>query len=98
MNFEEVGDDRDFWVKLRSATLTVPIPENLNGLAEAAALAYEYEKKFSEGFYNTKRRGDILSDATYLALVLSILKKRCGIAGAQAALHIIQLMEQYNNA
>jgi hypothetical protein len=83
--------------KLRGATPDViPIPISLNGLPEAARLAEFFFVKHSSAFWNTENRNTITSDADYIAMVLSVLKTRCGVSGGKDAEEVIKLLEQYN--
>lgn len=88
---------REFFFKLRGSTPhVIPIPETVNGLEEAARMAEKYVDKYSRAFCNTETRETIVSDADYVAMVLSVLKTRCGVSGGIDAERIILHIEKCN--
>ncbi|MDR3176150.1 MAG: hypothetical protein LBU06_06415 [Desulfovibrio sp.] len=90
-------DLRFFFRKLRGVTPhVIPIPDTLKGLEEASRMAEDFFSKYWSAFWNTENRNTIKSDADYIAMVLSVLKTRCGVAGGEDAEKIIQLLEKYN--
>lgn len=87
----------DFFRKLKSATPFVAIPEELHGLKDVADFSESIEREFSSAFWNTPRR-DSMTDAQYIGMAISILKKRMGKKGVLKALEIIKMIEMNNNA
>lgn len=81
--------------QMRTGTNRVIVPYGLRGLANVANHAEKVAQKFSFAFWNTPPR-HCLSDAEYIGLVVSILKKRAGREGVQGALGIIRMLEQEN--
>lgn len=86
----------NYFTKLRSATLEVPIPKTFQGITDVANFADSQVKRFQNVFWNTPSRHDLESDAKFIAMVISILKKRAGKIGADCALEIIKLLESKN--
>jgi hypothetical protein len=85
------------FVNLRSATSLVCVPASFNGLRPVAALAEDYRNRFSHFFWNIPPGNQFDSGAEYISIVLSILKKRCGMDGAKCALKIISVLEICND-
>ena len=81
--------------QMRKATSRVIIPYGLQGLAEVANYAEKIARDFSFAFWNIPPRSTC-SDAEYIGLVVSVLKKRAGRQGIQCALDIIDMLQKEN--
>lgn len=81
--------------QMRTATSHVIVPVGLRGLSDVANRAEELANEFPFAFWNTPPRS-AFSDAEYIGVVVSVLKKRAGRKGVQGALDIINMLEKAN--
>lgn len=86
----------ELFQQLRTATPFVALPQDMKGLAEAAELAENLSTgAFAPCFWNTPERS-ALTSAQFVAMVISVLKKRGGRKGVDAALELIRMLEAAN--
>lgn len=86
----------DMFKQLRSATTHVIVPWGMEGLSRAASMAEEMVHAFPAAFYNIPPRALFSSDAEFVGVVISILKKRAGMKGAAHAISLIDFLEKEN--
>ena len=82
--------------QLRSSTNHVIVPWGMEGLTHVADEAEEMVRAFPAAFYNIPPRKVISSDAEFIGVVISILKKRADLVGVQNAIKLINLLESMN--
>jgi len=82
--------------QLRSSTTHVIVPWGVEGLSRAADMAEEIVRAFPAAFYNIPPRRLIPSDAEFVGVVISILKKRAGMKGVAHAISLIDFLEKEN--
>ena len=81
---------------LRKSTSRVIVPSGLEGLPEVAAQAQKFVEQLPSAFWNIPPRTALSSDAEYVGLVISILKKRAGRRGVECALSLVNSLEKMN--